>query len=365
MVIKPGSTLGIVGGGQLGRMTALAAAHLGFKVHIFTDEKDSPASHVASRTIVSRYTDKKALERFANSVDIVSFEFENIPATTVEFLTKHVTVRPNPQCLYIAQHRLREKEFLNSIGIGTARYKKITSAKTLQEAFKSIGTRCLLKTVELGYDGKGQHIIDENTNIPKLWKQMKTKLAVLEQMVPFEKEISVIIARGHDGATASYIPSENLHTKGILDVTLAPARMSDALIEESWRIAHLIAEKLELVGILAVEFFVTQEGTLLVNELAPRPHNSGHWTLDGATTSQFEQFVRAICGLPLGSAHHHASTIMKNLIGDEVSLWEDFITDPDTKIYLYGKKEARPGRKMGHVTHILTEDDLLIDPQDL
>lgn len=364
MVIKPGSTIGIVGGGQLGRMAALAAAHLGYNVHIFTDEKHSPASYVASKTTVARYTNKQALERFAHAVDVVTFEFENIPSSTVAFLAKHVAVRPNPDCLYIAQHRLREKEFLNQIHVKTAPYREVSSVRTLQQAFKAIGAPCLLKTVELGYDGKGQHIIDENTNLTKLWKSMKVKTAIVEQMIPFEKEISVIVARGSDGGAIAYIPSENLHAKGILDLTLAPARITNELIEESWDIAHRIADALELVGILAVEFFVTKEGTLLVNELAPRPHNSGHWTLDGCVTSQFEQMVRAVCGLPLGSTHHHSSVVMKNLIGEDVLLWEEFIGDPDTKIYLYGKKEVRPGRKMGHVNHILSEEDILVDPKE-
>jgi 5-(carboxyamino)imidazole ribonucleotide synthase len=364
MRVKPGSILGIMGGGQLGKMSAVAAANLGYKVHIYSDEKDSPASHVAYKTTVGSYKNKKALERFAKSVDLISFEFENIPIETARFLEKHVKVNPSPDCLFMCQNRLREKDFLQKIGVDVAAYRKVTSIKSLQEAYRKIGPLCILKTVELGYDGKGQQIIDENTNLSRVWRELKLKAAVLEKMVLFEKEISVILARGADGGSIAYIPSENIHTKGILDITLAPARISDELVEKSWEIANHIADELNLVGLLAVEFFVTKDGKLLVNELAPRPHNSGHWTLDGSITSQFEQFIRAICGLPLGSARHHSGTIMKNLIGDEIELWEDFITDPDSKLYLYGKKEIRAGRKMGHITHVLSEEDMIVGDEE-
>lgn len=364
MTIKPGAIIGIMGGGQLGRMSALAAANLGYKVHVYTNEKHSPASDVVYKTTVAPYNNKKALEKFAKSVDVVTFEFENIPIETARFLEKHVAVHPNSNSLYICQHRLREKDFLKSIGIATAPYQKISSIKSLQTAFRKIGPSCILKTVEFGYDGKGQHIIDDNTNLTKLWKGLKTDVAILEQIIPFEKEISVIVARNIDGGAIAYIPSENIHSKGILDVTLAPARIDEKLIEKSWEIAHLIADELELVGLLAVEFFVTKDGKLLVNELAPRPHNSGHWTMEGSVTSQFEQFIRAICELPLGSTRHHSNTIMKNLIGDEIKLWEEFINDPDSKLYLYGKKEARPGRKMGHIIHILSDEDVLVTDEN-
>lgn len=358
--IKPGSILGIIGGGQLGRMTALAAASLGLRVHVFCDHQDSPAEQVCDKVMVAPYDDLKALEHFAKSVDVVTFEFENIPHASVKALEKVSRVRPGWKTLHIAQNRIREKEFLNSIGIPTAPYKKISSAKALQEAYKELGPKCILKTSELGYDGKGQHIIDKNSKLPKLWKDAKMDEGVLEKFVRFKKEISVIVARGEDGGSVPYMPAENIHKGGILDTTIAPADVSEKVMEAAWDAAHDIADALDIQGVLAVEFFLLKDDSLLVNEIAPRPHNSGHWTLDACITSQFEQFVRAVCGLPLGSTDYHSRAIMKNLIGDDINTWEEFISDPDTKVHLYGKKEARKGRKMGHVTTLISSDDAIV-----
>lgn len=359
--IQPGSILGIVGGGQLGRMTALAAAALGLRVHIFSDQKDSPAEQVSDKTIVAPYDDEKALEKFAKAVSVVTFEFENIPKKTIEFLEKKVSVKPGSRSLFIAQNRLREKDFLKNHGIKTAPYEEVTSVKALEQAYKNLGPKCILKTQEMGYDGKGQHIIDKNTDMPKLWKSAKMKKGILEKMIDFKKEISVVMARDNEGACAPYMPVENIHKDGILDTTIAPAEIEFELIEKAWSIAIQISDELELVGILAVEFFLTKDDTLLVNEIAPRPHNSGHWTMDACTTSQFEQLVRVVCGLPMGSNDYHSNAVMKNLIGNDVDSWEQLISDPDTKIHMYGKKEAREKRKMGHATHLILPDDQIFD----
>lgn len=358
-IIKPGKTIGIIGGGQLGRMISLSAALMGYKVHIFTDKKNSPASHVSYKTTVAEYTDKAALKKFADSVDVVTFEFENIPHESVKILSSIVPVRPGWNVLYLSQNRIREKDFINSIGIATTKYEKVTSVKTLEEAYKKIGPKCILKTTELGYDGKGQAFVDENSNLKKLWSESKFGTAVLEKLVDYKKEISVIIARGKDGDAIPYIPAENIHKGGILDVSIVPARVSDEIIEDAWEKALKIADAVELVGLLCVEFFLTSNNELLVNELAPRPHNSGHWTMDASVTSQFEQHVRAVCGLPLGDTEQHHAAIMKNLIGDDVDNWNDFIEDPYAKVHIYGKDSARKGRKMGHVTHLLMDEDLL------
>lgn len=360
-IIPPGSTIGIIGGGQLGRMISASAALMGYKVHIFTDEKDSPASHVSYKTTVAKYTNKTALKKFAADVDMVTFEFENIPHESVKILESMVPVRPGWNVLYVSQNRIREKDFLNSIGVPTTKYEKVTSAKTLEAAYKKIGPKCILKTTELGYDGKGQAFVDENSNLQKLWRDNKFGTAILEKLVDYKKEISIIIARNENGDSIPYTPAENVHKSGILDTSIVPARIDETVMEDAWEKAHKIADKLNLVGILCVEFFVTSKNTLLVNELAPRPHNSGHWTMDASVTSQFEQHVRAVCGLPLGDTAYHHSAIMKNLIGEDIENWQEFIKDPYTKVHIYGKSEARKGRKMGHITHLLSSADLVMD----
>lgn len=347
------SVLGIIGGGQLGRMTAIAASQIGIKCHIFTDKENSPASHVCSLVTVAGYQDTEAMKKFAQSVDVVTFEFENIPHESVKALGEFVEVNPSWDVLHIIQNRLREKDFLKSIDIATTKYKKISSFAEFKQVCKEYNYKCILKELELGYDGKGQHVINKNSDLEAIWQKIESESMILEKFVNFDKEISVVLARGKEGETKPYVPVENIHEKGILDTTIAPAEIAEEIAEEAWKKAVKIAQELNIIGVLAVEFFIKQDGTLLVNELAPRPHNSGHWTIDACITNQFEQFVRAVCGLKLGSTEYHSYAVMKNLIGDDIGQWEDFITDEDYKVHMYGKVKAKKGRKMGHVTKLI------------
>jgi 5-(carboxyamino)imidazole ribonucleotide synthase len=352
-MIEPGGTIGVLGGGQLGRMTTLAAAALGYRCHIFCPEPDSPAKRVTSLATTADYGDRAALRTFAAAVDVITFEFENVPAESVEILAALKPVRPGPEALRVAQDRLKEKNFLRSIDVVTARYQEVTSEESLTRALRDIGSHGVLKTVRLGYDGKGQVMIRPDTDLAAAWRQMGSGTGILEGLVDFACEISVIVARGLNGACAAYVPVENQHRNHILDITIAPARIAPEIAMRAEAIARHIAERLDLVGLLAVEMFVTAGGEVLVNEIAPRPHNSGHWTIDACVTSQFEQFVRAICGLPLGSPERHSDAVMKNLIGDDVAQWRDALSEPAAKLHLYDKGAPRPGRKMGHVTRLL------------
>ena len=355
--LSPGATIGILGGGQLGRMTALAAARLGYPCHIYTDEPNSPASQVAAKTTVASYSDEAALAVFAKDVAVVTFEFENIPEITAATLARHVIVRPGPRCLAIAQDRLCEKDFLNSVGAATAPYRRVTSVQDLTQALRDLGRPAVLKTARLGYDGKGQVMIDGTMKPAAAWKAMGASEGVLEGFVDFEREISVIVARAPDGSWAAFDPVENRHVHHVLDTTIAPAAIPQDLADKAIGTARHIAEQLDLVGLLAVEMFVTREGGILINEIAPRPHNSGHWTMDACVTSQFEQFVRAVCGLPLGATTRHADAVMKNLLGDEVLRWKEILAEPGARLHLYGKSEPRPGRKMGHVNRLYPRKD--------
>jgi len=352
-MIEPGGTIGILGGGQLGRMTALAAATLGYRCHIFCPEPDSPAKRVTPFATTAEYDDRAALRKFAAAVDVVTFEFENVPAETVDILAALKPVRPGPDALRIAQDRLKEKDFLRAIDVATARYQEVASEEALSRALRDIGLHGVLKTVRLGYDGKGQVMIRPDTDLTAAWRQMGAELGILESFVDFACEISVIVARGMNGASATYVPVENQHSHHILDTTIAPARIAPEIAMRAEAIARHVADRLEIVGLLAVEMFVTAGGEVLVNEIAPRPHNSGHWTIDACVTSQFEQFVRAICGLPLGSPERHSDAVMKNLIGDDVARWREALNEPTAKLHLYDKGQPRPGRKMGHVTRLL------------
>ncbi len=353
-MIEPGATIGILGGGQLGRMTVLAASALGYRCHVYCPIKDSPAKQATSLSTTASYGNKAALARFANAVDVVTFEFENVPGDTAEFLAEHKPVRPGPNALRIAQDRIKEKDFLRSIGIATAPYRAVSNEAELRAAVAAMGPRGILKTVRMGYDGKGQTGIRAETNLAEAWKGFGSTDGILEGFVEFACEISVIVARGENGKWASYAPVENQHVNHILDTTIAPARVAPAIAMRAEAIATHIAEKLDLVGLLAVEMFVTHDGQVLVNEIAPRPHNSGHWTIDACYTNQFEQLVRAICGLPLGSPERHSDAVMKNLIGADIEKWREAINDPLQKIHLYGKDKAEPGRKMGHVTRLIS-----------
>lgn len=350
--INPGSTIGIIGGGQLGRMMAIAAARLGYRIHIFTPETDSPAEQVASEITVAAYDDMEALRRFAESVDVVTYEFENIPHASLSFLENAVQVSPSADILRLSQHRGREKELLNRHGIATAPYRLVRSAAELVMARAAVGVPGILKTAEMGYDGKGQLKINAETDCEAAWQKLGTREAVYEGFVTFESEISVIVARNEMSGCVAYPPVQNIHINHILDTTIAPAPLDKSIRREAVAIAKRIAEILDLRGLLAVEMFVTREGRVLVNELAPRPHNSGHWTIDACVTSQFEQTIRAICGLPLGSPRRLYNAVMKNLIGKEVNKWYDYLQEPNTKLHLYGKMEVREGRKMGHVTRL-------------
>jgi 5-(carboxyamino)imidazole ribonucleotide synthase len=352
-MIEPGGTIGILGGGQLGRMIALAAAHLGYRCHVFCPEPDSPATQVTPLATIAAYEDKAALEAFASAVAVVTFEFENVPVECAETLAALKPVRPGPEALRIAQDRLREKDFLRSIDIATAPYREVTSAASLRRAIADLGPLGVLKKVRWGYDGKGQVMLAADTDLAAAWAKLGSDVGILEGFVDFACEISVIVARGLGGAWATYVPVENQHVRHILDTTIAPARIAPDLAMRAEAMARHIAEKLDIVGLLAVEMFVTQAGDLLVNELAPRPHNSGHWTIDACYTSQFEQLVRAICGLPLGSPERHSDAVMRNLIGADVERWREALTDPLAKLHLYGKGPPSPGRKMGHVTRLV------------
>jgi len=355
-MLTPGVTIGILGGGQLGRMTALAAARLGYRTHVFATEPDSPAAQVCADATVAAYDDRAALRQFAEAVDVATFEFENIPADAVREVAALKPVMPRPEILEISQDRLREKEFLNRIGVATTTYREIADAPALATALANLaaipGGSAVLKSARMGYDGKGQVMVSATSDPGEAWLQMGGPRGVLERFIDFQCEASVIVARGGDGAMAIYPPVENRHVNHILDTTIAPASLPPETARTAEAIACGIATRLDLVGVLAVEMFVTKDGALLVNELAPRPHNSGHWTIDACATSQFEQLVRAICGLPLGSTERHADAVMKNLIGDEIETWRDAIGDPTARLHLYGKRIVRAGRKMGHVTRL-------------
>lgn len=350
--IAPGSTIGIVGGGQLGRMTAVAAAELGYRVHVFTPEANSPTEQVATKAFVAAYEDDDAIKAFGESVDVITFEFENVPAQTVKKLSAYAPVHPGWNCLALCQDRVKEKTFAADLGIETAPWKLVTSAEDLRQAIGALGTPAILKTTTLGYDGKGQVRIYENTDPAEAWDELGGDVGILEGFVDFSLEISVITARRPSGAMATFDVVENRHKNGILDVTIAPADISTDLGDQARAIGQKLAAAMDMVGLLAVELFVTKDGHLLMNEMAPRPHNSGHWTQDGCVTSQYEQFVRAVTGLPLGSPQRHSDAVMKNLIGDDVNPWAKILENPDNKLHLYGKAEARSGRKMGHINRL-------------
>ncbi|SMF32442.1 5-(carboxyamino)imidazole ribonucleotide synthase [Tistlia consotensis] len=355
--IAPGATVGILGSGQLGRMIALDAARLGYRSHVFGPGADDPAMQVTNRATAAAYDDEAALAAFAAACDVITYEFENVPYATAAFLADRALVRPGPKVLQICQDRLREKDFCNSIGAPTTRYVEVGGPEAVARELRELGAPAILKSAVMGYDGKGQVLVKADSDPKAAWEQMAghapDAIGILEALVDFRMEISVIAARGLDGQIMTYVPVENRHRHHILDETLAPARLPPALSDKAEGLARLIAEKLELVGLVAVEMFVTSDDRILINELAPRPHNSGHWTIDACVTSQFEQLVRAVCGLPLGSTQRHADAIMKNLMGDEVSRWLDAVGEPNSKLHLYGKAEPRPGRKMGHVTRLL------------
>jgi 5-(carboxyamino)imidazole ribonucleotide synthase len=349
--LPPGSIIGILGGGQLGRMLALAAARLGMKTHIFCPDPESPAFDVTPRKTVAAYDDEAALAAFADAVDVVTYEFENVPAATAEFLAARKPLRPGALPLAIAQDRLREKAFLSINRIPVAAFAAIPDLETLTAELAEIGVPAVLKTTRLGYDGKGQRTIRSATEADTAFAALVPKPLVLEAFVPFEKEISVIAARGADGEIRCYDAAENVHRDHILKTSTVPAEISSATAEEAHRLAGAIVAALDYVGVLGVEFFALPGGKLLCNEIAPRVHNSGHWTEAVCVTDQFEQHIRAVAGWPLGDTRRLAPVVMENLIGDEADALPGALS-PGVRPQLYGKAESRPGRKMGHLNRI-------------
>ena len=352
LVLKPEATIGILGGGQLGRMLALAAARLGFKCHVFAPHPDSPAFEVVRRVTRADYTDTGALARFAENVDVVTYEFENVPAETATFLAARVPVLPDPKILATTQDRLAEKNFVTALGIRTAPFADVGSAGELPAALERIGRPAILKTRRFGYDGKGQATIENGSDPAAAWRDVGGQPCILEAFVPFEREVSIIAARGHDGAVACFDVTENEHSNHILKFSRVPAALGAQDAAEARRIAETIAHQFAYVGVLAVEMFVLGDGGLVVNEIAPRVHNSGHWTIDGASVSQFEQHIRAVAGWPLAQPLRYGRVEMTNLIGQEVDDYRRWLTIPGAAVHLYGKAAVRPGRKMGHVTRI-------------
>jgi 5-(carboxyamino)imidazole ribonucleotide synthase len=357
--LPPNATIGIVGGGQLGRMSAMAAARLGYRCHVLTPEPDSPASHVAAGVTLGDYEDPAALRDFALHAAVVTFEFENVSAEGLDLLASLRPVRPSPAVLRVSQERIIEKAFLNRAGVATAPWAAVETRAELDAAVARIGLPAILKTTRMGYDGRGQARLDRAEDVAPAYERLLPRPLILEGVVDFACEISVICARGADGAYAAFDPVENRHRDHILDLTLAPARIPEATAQEALAIARRVAEALDLVGLLAVEMFVAGDGRVLANEIAPRPHNSGHWTLDACPASQFELHIRAVAGLPLPPARRHSDAAMKNLVGPaDLALWPDIVATPGLIPHLYGKTEVRAGRKMGHVTRLFPRGGL-------
>lgn len=352
-IIEPGSTIGILGGGQLARMLTIAAAPLGYKCHIYCPEERSPAFQVADAYTIAAYDDEDALAKFASEVAVVTYEFENVPAATAEFIAKLKPLRPAALPLAISQDRLTEKTFLEEHGIATAPFAPFQTEAELKAAVKKVGLPAIAKTRRGGYDGKGQSILHSQMDIADAFAEMKGVPAILEGFIDFDIEVSAIVARGADNRIAAYPIAENKHTNHVLDETTVPANISEKLAATAHVMAAKLANALDYVGILALELFVVEKtNEVLVNEIAPRVHNSGHWSIEGARTSQFEQHIRAVCGLPLGDAQNLGNVRMKNLFGDDIHKIEEWLSDPRAHYHHYGKHEARKGRKMGHVTWV-------------
>jgi 5-(carboxyamino)imidazole ribonucleotide synthase len=359
--IEPGATIGVLGSGQLGRMFAIAARRMGYRVHTYSPDDDTPTGQVADREWQAAYDDLEQVRQFAQAVSVVTFEFENVPAPTATAAAEYALVRPSFDVLHITQHRLREKSFLRDHGFPVVPFRAVRSGGELDQALADLGCPAVLKTAGWGYDGKGQARINRPGDAAAAWQKLATDEAVLEAFVDFDCEVSVVAARGADGTIADFGVIHNTHVNHILDVSVLPAGLPEAVEREATRIAHGVLEALAVIGVLCVEFFVTRDGRLLINELAPRPHNSGHLTIDACATCQFEQQLRAICGLPLGETRLLRPAAMANLLGD---LWQSGPPDwsaalsiPNAKLHLYGKEQARAGRKMGHITALADTPD--------
>lgn len=353
-MIAPGKTLGIFGGGQLGRMIGLAARRMGYRIHIFEPGENSPAGQVADLEVNASYRDGESLRRFLQEIEVATFEFENIPADFLHQAAEIRPVHPSPEVLLICQNREREKTFLQEHGFPRADFRVVSSAEDLRHAMTDLGTPCVLKTASFGYDGKGQIKIEEGEDPAEVWSRFNSARGVVEEWVQYDAELSALCAVSSTGEISTFPIAENIHRDHILEYSIVPARIAPALQAEAAEIARNIATTLGVVGLLAVEFFATKDGLLLVNELAPRPHNSGHYTFDACLTNQFEQQVRAVCGLPLGSPRLLSPVVMCNLLGDlwqqGAPDWKTILGNPHAKLHLYGKEEARKGRKMGHFT---------------
>jgi 5-(carboxyamino)imidazole ribonucleotide synthase len=349
--LAPGAVIGILGGGQLGRMLSVAAARLGFRSHIFEPGSKPPAGHVADQVTTSAYEDADALAAFASSVDVITYEFENIPTSSLDLLERHKPIRPGREALRVSQDRLTEKTFLQNLGLATAPFADITDMSSLSAALQDIGTPAILKTRRFGYDGKGQARIMSPGDAEAALADMAGAPAILEGFVDFSHEVSVIAARGVSGEVACFDPGENVHRAGILHTTSVPANLSASQCMDAVLLAAKILNALEFVGVLGVELFVTNQG-LIVNEIAPRVHNSGHWTQNGCAVDQFEQHIRAVAGWPLGDGKRHSDVVMENLIGSDIDRLPDLAREQDTAIHLYGKAETKTGRKMGHINRI-------------
>lgn len=354
--VLPGSAIGVLGSGQLGRMFAIAARRMGYRVHTFSPDEDTPTGQVADVEIQASYDDLDAVCAFARGVSVITFEFENVPTATAEAAERCAPVRPSGEILHITQQRIREKRFITSAGLPLTPYREVRSFANLEAAVVELGLPAVLKSASFGYDGKGQFTIRSAADLETAWKTAGQGECVLEAFIDFEREISVVAARGGDGAFVHYGAVNNDHCRHILDISMSPAPVEGKVAAEAVEIARAVLEKLGVIGVLCVEFFVTRDGKLLINELAPRPHNSGHFTVDACVTSQFEQQLRAVCGLPLGSTEQYRPAAMANLLGD---LWSGGEPDwvgacgfPEVKLHLYGKLAPRPGRKMGHLTSL-------------
>jgi 5-(carboxyamino)imidazole ribonucleotide synthase len=350
--LPPGSTIGILGGGQLARMLSVAASRLGIKTHIYADEAAAPAFAVAADRTVGAYDDEQAVAAFAGKVAVVTCEFENVPAKTLEVAAQAAQVFPPARSFAVAQDRLSEKDFVSGLGIPVAPYASAETLDALRVALTRLKLPALLKTRRLGYDGKGQVPLRDEGEAESAWHAIHGMPAVLESLVPFEREVSVIAVRGRGGEIRFYDPVENVHQGGILAISRVPAAIPQSSAVEARRIAGAIAEALGHVGVIAIEMFEREDGSLVVNEFAPRVHNSGHWTIDACLVSQFENHIRAICGWPLGDTSRHSDAVMTNLIGADVEKWRELAAEPGTSVHLYGKTEARSGRKMGHATRL-------------
>ncbi len=374
-IIQPGATLGVLGSGQLGRMFAIAARRMGYRVHTLSPGVDTPTGQVADAEIEADYDDLDAIRAFARGVDVITFEFENVSTAAADAAAEVVPVRPSGHALHVTQQRAREKAFLALKGFPVTPHAAVASLDELAAAVERIGLPAILKTASFGYDGKGQHRLTSPLDIEPVWALVGHQPAILEKVVDFSLEFSVVAARGLDGGFAHYGAIENAHRNHILDVSVAPARMPEAAVTEAVAVTRAIMDELAYVGVLCVEFFLTADGRILVNEIAPRPHNSGHLTVDASITSQFEQQVRAICGLPLGATTLLRPAAMANLLGDVWAKgepkWDAALAVPDVKLHLYGKSDPRPGRKMGHLTamadttaqaiqHVLAARDVLV-----